>query len=102
LAERRRMAADVLARARLGQDVVGEKQAAAGLQVVTLGMVVPKYLAARERELRPKSYGEARRYLERTWLSLHEHQISAVTRQHIVAVIDDAEVQSGKVAADRA
>jgi hypothetical protein len=30
LAERRRTAADILARARLGQDVVGEKQAAAG------------------------------------------------------------------------
>ena len=102
LAERRRMAADILARARLGQDMVGDKQVAAGKQVVTLGMVVPKYLAARKGELRPKSYSETQRYLERTWLPLHEQQISTITRQHIVAVIDDAEMQSGKVAADRA
>ena len=38
LAERRRMAADILARARLGQDVAGDKRAAAGKQVVTLGL----------------------------------------------------------------
>jgi integrase len=102
LAERRRMAADILARARLGQDMVGEKRAAAGKQIVTLGAVVPRYLAARENELRPKSYAEARRYLERTWQPLHRHEIGAITRQHIVGVVDDAEAESGKVAADRA
>ena len=102
LAERRRMAADILARARLGQDMVGEKRTAAGKQVITLGMVVPKYLAARKGELRPKSFIETQRYLERTWLPLHAQHISAITRQHIVSIIDDAEVQSGKVAADRA
>src|SRR5262249_42394974 len=67
LTERRRTAADILARARLGQDVVGEKQASAGREVVTLGMLVPKYLKAREGELRPNSYVEAKRYLERDW-----------------------------------
>ena len=49
LAERRRMAADILARARLGQDVAGQKRAAAGKQVVTLGSVVSRYLDARKR-----------------------------------------------------
>ncbi len=102
LAERRRMAADILARVRLGQDVVGEKRAALGKQLVTLGSVVPRYLAARKSELRPKSYAEARRYLERCWLPLHREPLGSITRQQIVAVVDDLEAASGKVAADRA
>jgi integrase len=102
LAERRKMAADILARARMGQDVVGDKIALAGKHSITLGEVVPRYLAAREGELRPKSYTEARRYLERAWLPLHKHHIDAITRQNVVAIVDDLERDSGKVAADRA
>jgi integrase len=102
LAEMRKKASDVLARARLGQDVVGAKLAAAGKRTITLGEVVPKYLAAREGELRPRSYAETQRYLERAWQPLHEHAIDAITRQNIVAVIDDLARDKGKVAADRA
>jgi integrase len=102
LAERRKMAADILARARLGQDVVGNKLAAAGKHSTTLGEVVPRYLEAREGELRPKSYSEARRYLERAWLPLHKHHIDGITRQNVVAIVDDLERASGKVSADRA
>jgi len=102
LAEMRRKASDVLARARLGQDVVGAKLAAVGKRTITLGEVVPRYLAAREGELRPKSYAETQRYLERAWHPLHDHAIDAITRQNIVAVIDDLARDNGKVAADRA
>jgi integrase len=102
LAEMRKKASHVLARARLGHDVVGAKLAAAGKCTVTLGEVVPRYLAAREGELRPKSYVETQRYLERAWQPLHEGAIDAITRQTIVAVIDDLARNSGKVAADRA
>jgi integrase len=102
LAEMRRKASDVLARARLGQDVVGAKLAAASKHTITLGEVVPKYLAAREGELRPNSYAETQRYLQRAWQPLHEHAIDAITRQNIVAVIDDLARDNGKVAADRA
>jgi integrase len=102
LAEMRKKASDILARARLGQDVVGEKRAAAGKHFITLGEIVPKYLAARESELRPKSYVETQRYLERAWQPLHEHAIDTITRQNVVGVVDDVERDSGKVAADRA
>ena len=102
LAEMRKSASDVLARARLGQDVVGDRLAAAGRRTVTLGELVPKYLTARESDLRPKSLVEARRYLERAWEPLHVLPIDAITRQNVVDVVDDLERDSGKVAADRA
>ena len=97
------LASEVKARARLGQDVIAEKEAARSKPATTtLGQVVPKYLSARECELREKTYTEARRYLERTWKPLHERPIEAITRADVVGVIDDLERDSGKVAADRA
>ena len=84
----RRKASDVLARARLGQDVVAEKQAAAGKVTVTLGELVPRYLEARREELRDKTYTEAKRYLERAWLPLHGRAIDGIRRPDIVAAID--------------
>lgn len=37
---------------------------------VTLGEIVPRYLAAREKELRPKTLSEVTRYLEKAWVPL--------------------------------
>ena len=49
-------ASAILAKARLGTDVVGVAKAAAAKNIATLGELVPKYLEARESELRPKSH----------------------------------------------
>jgi integrase len=95
-------ASGVLAKARLGTDVVAVAKAAAARNVATLGDLVPKYLDARESELRPKSLTEAKRYLDRSWLPLHKLPIDAITRQNVVTVVDDVAAKSGKVAADRA
>lgn len=102
LADMRKKASDVLARARLGQDVVADKRAATGKHAIALGELVPKYLKARETELRPRSHTEATRYLRHHWKPLHRHPVDGITRAHIVAVIDDLEAGNGKVAADRA
>ena len=99
LAEMRKKASDIRARARLGQDVVGDRLALADKHTVTLGEVVPRYLAARKGELRRKSYAETQRYLERSWLPLHDYALDTITRQIVVAVIDDLERDNGKVAA---
>lgn len=98
----RLQASGILANARLGTDVVAVAKAAAAKSTATLGDVVPKYLAARENELRPKSHTEATRYLERAWQPLHALPIDAITRQNVVSIVDDLERTSGKVAADRA
>jgi integrase len=97
------LASEVKARARLGQDIIAEKEAARSKPAATtLGEVVPKYLSARECELRERTYTEAKRYMERSWKSLHDRPIEAITRADIVGVIDELECDSGKVAADRA
>lgn len=96
----RLQASEVLAKARLGTDVVAEANAAAAKSSVpTLGKLVPLYLAARESELRAKSYVEAERYLMKTWKPLHDRAIDTITRRDIVAHLD---TMQAKVAADRA
>lgn len=95
-------ASTVLAKARLGTDVVALAKAAATKTTVTLGGLVPKYLQARESELRAKSHSEVSRYLKHAWQPLHSQTIDAITRQNVVTVVDDLARDSGKVAADRA
>lgn len=98
----RLQASTVLAKARLGTDVVAQARAAAAKSTATLGDVVPRYLSARSGELRASSHTEVTRYLTRAWQPLHQHAIDAITRQNVVGVVDDLARDSGKVAADRA
>jgi len=98
----RALASEVKARARLGQDLIAEKPVAAAQNAqnaITLGYLVPIYLKARKGELREKSLSEVTRYLNSTWKPLYKHPIDAITRQHIVGVVDSLPY---KVAADRA
>ncbi|AHB49355.1 integrase [Hyphomicrobium nitrativorans NL23] len=95
-------ASGILAKAHLGTDVVAVAKAAAAKNTATLGDLVPKYLDAREADLRLKSHFEVKRYLERSWRSLHRHPIDAITRQNVVLIVDQLAEASGKVAADRA
>jgi hypothetical protein len=99
LASMRKLASEVLAKARLGTDVVAEQRAAAAKNTATLGDLVPKYLQAREDEVREKTLAEWTRYLKVTWQPLHWRLIDAISRQEIVAIIDGL---PHKVAADRA
>lgn len=105
LAETRRLAKDVLAKARLGQDVVAEnaaRRAAAARQAVTLGRLVDVYLRERESALRPATHREFTRYLQRYALTLHSMTVEGIRRSDIVAVVDEVASAHGKVAADRA
>jgi integrase len=109
LAKARKEAGDVRAKARLGTDVVADREAAkaaavaeAARQEKTLGKVAKSYLEAREGELRPRSYVEVRRHIEKHFKPLHGRPIEDITRPEIVSVIDDIERSSGKTAADGA
>jgi integrase len=94
-------ASAILAKARLGHDTVAIAKAAAAKTTVTLGAVIPRYLEARRGELRPKTYQEAERYLQRSWAPLHGMAIDEISRKDAVAVVDELE-RTGKVGADRA
>jgi len=102
LKDMRLRAAEIRADARRGIDVAAQKERAAreAAQTVTLGELVPIYLAKRQGELRASSYSEVERYLRRTWQPLHDTAIKDVTRQAIVRIIDG--FGHKKVSADRA
>jgi integrase len=97
----------VKARARLGQDVVAEKEAAAAkANIPTLGQLVPTYLAVREagedrlRKLRPSSLREVRRYLTVAWKPLHRLAVDQIKRSDVEARLTELARTSGKTAAD--
>ena len=102
VAEMRKRASDILAKAHLGQDVAGEKKAARAKKSATVGELVKKYLAARQGELRAAYFVEVTRYLERYWAPLHLLDIESVTRKDIVTCLDEIATVRGKVTADRA
>jgi integrase len=103
----RRKASDVLAHARTGRDISGEKKAALTARKAeeskkTVGDIVSIYLQARHSELRRATYTEWSRYLSRYWEPLHRFEIRMVTRNDIVAQLDRIAADHGKVSADRA
>ena len=101
LADMRRKAADVLAKARLGEDVQAAKKAHRERKVATVGDLIRRYLAAREGELRHRSRQEVERHLLRHWAPLHDYAIETVKRRDLVARIDEIAEDSGRTAADR-
>jgi hypothetical protein len=106
----RKEATLVLAKAKLGTDVVGEAKKARqeAEQAKTLGELVPIYLALREKgddywsKLRPRSLTEVTRYLTKAWLPLHGEPIDKITRQMVRSRRDEIVSQSGAVSANRA
>ena len=100
-AEMRRKASDILAKARLGQDVVAEKQAAA-LKGSSVEDKVKDYLDLRQGEIGARYHAEVARYLSVYAKPLHGLAIEAVSRKHVVALLDDIAKERGKVTADRA
>jgi integrase len=94
-------ASTILAKAHLGIDVVADAIAAAekAAATATLGELVPKYLKAKEGEVRERSLADMTRYLTKTWKPLHDRNIDSIKRKDIAAILDDMD---GKVAADRA
>lgn len=102
LADMRKEASKVLAQARLGQDVAGEKKKAQAKRSVTLGSLVEKYIQDRASELRPRTLEGFALHLRKHWASLHGLAVDAITRRDIVSAMDQIGEVHGKVAADRA
>jgi integrase len=104
-ASKRKVADEILTRARLGQDTAAEGDAAKALAsrvVAKVGELVPKYLKRCETTQRPSTAAETKRYVEGYWARLHKLTPREVTRPDIVAGIDDIEAVHGAVTADRA
>ena len=97
----RRKASDILAKARLGQDVVAEKKAAAK-KGASVGSLIEKYLVGRRSEVSARYYIEMERYLSRYWEPLHAMALEDLKRHDIVRRVDEIAEEKGRVTADRA
>ncbi len=98
----RRKAGDVLAKARLGDDVQAAKKAARAAKTSTLGSLIPRYLALREADMSLNYFNETQRYLNQHWAPLHGFAVEAVARRDVTAILDDVAQVRGQVTADRA
>jgi Arm DNA-binding domain len=78
LAKAREIASDLHAKVRLGQDPAGQKAESQQRAAETFKAIVDKYLAVREREMRPGAYDQIERHLLKYAKSLHglQRQIS--------------------------
>ena len=103
LAEMRKEAARVLAKAKLGTDVQGERKKRAEVKrSETLGGLVEQYIQDRSHELRPRTLEGFALHLRKHWRPLHDLAVEKISRRDIVSAMDIISEEHGKVAADRA
>jgi integrase len=99
----RKEAKTLLARVQLGRDPQTEKFTAREKASVTLKVVVDKYLDLYAvRNLKPRTYAEVKRSLERQWAPLGEAPIDTLTRGAISKRLDEIAAGNGPFAANRA
>jgi integrase len=99
LDEAREDARQKLARAELGEDPQGDRQAAR--RALRVGQMLEAYLAASRQRLRPRSLTETERHLLKHAAPLHQEPAEGVGRADIVRVLTALGRQSGPVAANR-
>jgi integrase len=102
LIETRKKAQDILARARIGQDVAGDKQAARIKKSSTLGPLIARFLEARKPALRHRTFLEIERHLNKLFVDLHVTPIENLTRRDIVESVDRIAAANGRSSADHA
>jgi integrase len=101
----RKRAAEIVADAKRGADPVTENKAAVkakkAAKEAALGVLIEQYLAKRKGELKPRSYEEVERHLQKHWAPLHKRDLKNIARADLVKIVDDVAKSSGKTAADR-
>src|SRR6516162_6035623 len=97
----RQIAAELHAKVKLGHDPALEKRIRIERASHTLGGLVDKYLTQQRSQLRPNSYRQVARHLERLAAPLHALPVDAIDRQAIAAQLNSVEQNSGAVTANR-
>jgi integrase len=100
--EARKLAREILAKARLGQDPQREREIARAEARITLGAVAETYLKAKRGEVRPRSFRDLSRYLQKHWRPLHALPIHQVGRRDVAARLSELLPESGPGTAVRA
>ena len=97
----REIAAELHAKVKLGHDPATEKRLRIERAAHTFGALVDKYLAAQQSEMRPRSYHQIARHLERHVGQLHTLPADGIDRQTIAARLNSIAAESGAVTANR-
>jgi integrase len=83
-------------------DPANKKVEARSVASHTLGATIEKYLEARERALKPRSYEETKRHLLNHWRALHGLTLASIGRANVAAEAGAIAKDKGPVAANRA
>jgi integrase len=98
----RALAAELLAKVRIGRDPAGEKAEMRLRASNTLGAAIRTYLARQKTRLRPRSYTASEHYLQESFKQLHDLPIASVDRRVVATRLAEIAATSGPSAADRA
>jgi integrase len=102
-AKARQTARNLLAKVRLGHDPAVERaEARARASDESLGAIISRFQQRQERRLRPRSYDENKRYLERYLKPLHELHLASINRATVAARLGKIASEHGAASADRA
>jgi integrase len=94
-------AKDLLAQVRLGRDPAAEKDRAKVRATETFGVLLPRFLGHQRARLKPRSYVETERHLQRHVKALHGSPIEAITRRTIADPLAAIEKHNGPAARNR-
>jgi len=89
------------ARVKLGGDPAMDKETARRNADETFGVLVDRYLAARQSKWRPNTGREVRRHLTKYAKSLHRFPIAAVSQLNISNLLDTLAKESGDATSNR-
>lgn len=102
LDDARKLAKASMARAQLGSDPQADKAEEKARASVTLKIVCARYLKVAESRLKPRSFAEVQRHLERHWSPLSPLPIHKVRRADVAARLGEIAQENGRFAANRA
>jgi integrase len=99
----RAAAKEILAKVALGEDPQADKAARRAKDAHSLRSVIDEYLAAKESRVRPRTFQEARRYLQGPHFKpLHAMPLDRITRRDVATRLVAITRESGPITAARA
>ena len=101
LEDARKIARQRFAQVELGTDPAAER-AQARAQALTLGVVINRYLEAKQDRLRPNTFKAAERYFAAHWKPLHNRPLDAIKRADVAARLQELVKAHGRTSAARA
>jgi integrase len=98
----REVAGNLHAKVRLGGDPAADKAASKVAAAMSFKVIVERYLAFKEKQMKPRSYDQVEHHLLKKAKTLHGMPIATVDKRAIADLLSDVAVKSGTVTANRA